>query len=65
MSVNIGSLEFELIAKNGQINDALDETGKRIQGLSDISVKSGENMEESFKKAAADIEGAGQAIRGS
>ena len=56
MSVNIGSLEFELIAKNGQINDALDETGKRIQGLSDISVKSGENMEESFKKAAADIE---------
>lgn len=56
MSVNIGSLEFELIAKNGQINDALDETGKRIQGLSDISVKSGENMEESFKKAATDIE---------
>ena len=56
MSVNIGSLEFELIAKNGQINDALDETRKRIQGLSDISVKSGTNMEESFKKAAADIE---------
>lgn len=56
MSVNIGSLEFELIAKNGQINDALDETGKRIQGLSDLSVKSGENMEESFQKAAEDIE---------
>ena len=56
MSVNIGSLEFELLAKNGQINEALDETGKRIQGLSDSSVKSGENMEESFKKAAQDIE---------
>ncbi|MBR4592749.1 MAG: hypothetical protein IKO35_06030 [Elusimicrobiaceae bacterium] len=56
MSVNIGSLEFELIAKNGQINEALDETGKRIQGLSDLSVKSGAGMEESFKKAAADIE---------
>ena len=52
MSVNIGSLEFELIAKNGQINDALDETGRRIQGLSDLSVKSGASMEESFKKAA-------------
>lgn len=56
MSVNIGSLEFELIAKNGQINDALDETGRRIQGLSDLSVKSGASMEESFKKAAADID---------
>ena len=56
MSVNIGSLEFELLAKNGQINEALDETGKRIQGLSDISVKSGANMEESFNKAAQDIE---------
>lgn len=56
MSVNIGSLEFELLAKNGQINEALDETGKRIQGLSDASVKSGENMEASFQKAAQDIE---------
>jgi len=56
MSVNIGSLEFELLAKNGQINEAMDETGKRIQGLSDTSVKSGESMEESFKKAAQDID---------
>lgn len=56
MSVNIGSLEFEILAKNDQINDALDETGRRIQGLSSNSVKSGADMDAAFKKAAQDIE---------
>ena len=42
----IGSLEFELLAQTGQIDSALEETGARIQGLSDVSQKSGKSMAE-------------------
>ena len=47
----IGSLEFELLAQTGQIDSALEETGARIQGLSDVSQKSGKSMKEAFEKA--------------
>ncbi len=51
----IGSLEFELLAQTGQIDSALEETGARIQGLSDVSQKSGKSMKEAFEKAGDDI----------
>ncbi len=51
-----GALEFDIIANNGQINSALDETKKRVQGFTDATVEGGEKMELAFKDAAATID---------
>lgn len=51
-----GALEFDIIANNGQINTALDETKKRVQGFTDATVEGGEKMELAFTDAAATID---------
>lgn len=56
MSIKGGALEFDIIANNGQINSALEETKKRVQGFSDATVEGGAKMEAAYNKAAATIE---------
>ena len=56
MNIKGGALEFDIIANNGQINSALDETKRRIQGFTDATVEGGEQMEAAFKEIAAQID---------
>lgn len=58
MNIKGGALEFDIIANNGQINSALDETKRRIQGFTDATVEGGEQMEAAFKEIAAQIDAA-------
>lgn len=58
MNIKGGALEFDIIANNGQINIALDETKRRIQGFTDATVEGGEQMEAAFKEIAAQIDAA-------
>lgn len=58
MNIKGGALEFDIIANNGQINSALDETKRRIQGFTDATVEGGEQMESAFKEIAAQIDAA-------
>lgn len=58
MNIKGGALEFDIIANNGQINSALEETKKRVQGFSDATVEGGAKMEAAYQEAAATIENA-------
>lgn len=58
MNIKGGALEFDIIANNGQINSALDETKRRIQGFTDATVEGGEQIEAAFKEIAAQIDAA-------
>lgn len=58
MNIKGGALEFDIIANNGQINSALDETKRRIQGFTAATVEGGEQMEAAFKEIAAQIDAA-------
>lgn len=58
MNIKGGALEFDIIANNGQINSALNETKKRVQGFTDATVEGGDRMEAAYKEAAAQIEAA-------
>lgn len=58
MNIKGGALEFDIIANNGQINSALDETKRRIQEFTDATVEGGEQMEAAFKEIAAQIDAA-------
>ena len=51
-------MEFDIIANNGQINSALAETKRRVQGFTDATVEGGERMEAAYREAAAQIEAA-------
>jgi hypothetical protein len=56
MNIKGGALEFDIIANNGQLNSALEESKKRVQGFSDATVEGGEKMELAYQEAAASIE---------
>lgn len=56
MNIQGGALEFDIIANNGQLNSALEESRKRVQGFSDATVEGGERMEAAYNEAAASIE---------
>ena len=58
MNIKGGALEFDIIANNGQINSALAETKRRIQGFTDATVEGGDRMEAAYREAAAQIEAA-------
>lgn len=58
MNIKGGALEFDIIANNGQINNALEETKRRIQGFTDATVEGGDRMEAAYREAAAQIEAA-------
>lgn len=62
MNIKGGALEFDIIANNGQINSALDEIKRRIQGFTDATVEGGEQMEAAFKEIAAQIDAAFRGI---
>lgn len=62
MNIKGGALEFDIIANNGQINSALDETKRRIQGFTDATVEGGEQMEAAFKEISAQIDAAFRGI---
>jgi hypothetical protein len=56
MNIQGGALEFDIIANNGQLNSALEESKKRVQGFSDATVEGGERMEAAYNEAATSIE---------
>lgn len=56
MNIKGGALEFDIIANNGQLNSALEESKKRVQGFSDATVEGGERMEAAYNEAANSIE---------
>lgn len=58
MNIKGGALEFDIIANNGQINSALAETERRVQGFTDATVEGGDRMEAAYRAAAAQIEAA-------
>ena len=58
MNIKGGALEFDIIANNGQINSALAETKRRVQGFTDATVEGGDRMEAAYREAAAQIEAA-------
>lgn len=58
MNIKGGALEFDIIANNGQINSALAETERRVQGFTDATVEGGDRMEAAYREAAAQIEAA-------
>lgn len=45
MNIKGGALEFDIIANNSQLNKALEESKRRIQGVSDALVESGDTMD--------------------
>ncbi|KAA6303126.1 MAG: hypothetical protein EZS26_000729 [Candidatus Ordinivivax streblomastigis] len=51
-----GALEFDVLFNNGQINRAMEETKRRIQGFSDATVEGGSKMEAAYQSAARYIE---------
>ena len=55
METNNGGLFFEAGMDNEKLKAGIEETIRRIQGLSDASVKSGKAMDEVFDKVSADI----------
>ncbi len=62
MNVDGGGLYFESDLDNDKINAAIDETLRRVQGLSDGTVAAGQVMDDAFQQAAGDIEQAFQDI---
>ena len=55
METNNGGLFFEAGIDNEKLKAGIEETIRRIQGLSDASVKGGKAMDEVFDKVSADI----------
>lgn len=55
METNNGGLFFEAGMDNEKLKAGIEETIRRIQGLSDASVKGGKAMDEVFDKVSADI----------
>lgn len=62
MNVDGGGLYFESDLDNDKINAAIEETLRRVQGLSDGTAAAGKEMDDAFQKAADDIEKAFQDI---
>jgi hypothetical protein len=56
MNIQGGALEFDVLFKNGQINSALEETKKRVQGFSNAIFASGEQMEAAYRSAQEQID---------
>jgi hypothetical protein len=55
MNVDGGSLEFDAVLNTGQLDDATEETKKRLQGLSDATVEAGDKMDDAFDKAGQSV----------
>jgi hypothetical protein len=56
MNINGGTLEFDVLFNNGQIDRALEETKKRVQGFSVATAAGGAKMEAAYQSAARFIE---------
>lgn len=55
MNVKGGALEFDIIANNGKMNSALEETKKRVKGFSDATVEGGKAIESMFDATADNL----------
>lgn len=55
MDISGGSLSFKSIMDNGQMNGAIDETLRRVEGLTNATVRGGEQMDGAFKKTASQM----------
>jgi hypothetical protein len=56
MNIQGGAIEFDVLFNSGQIERALEETKRRIQGFSNATVAGGAKMEEAYKAATNTIE---------
>lgn len=56
MNVNGGALEFEIIAKTGQLNSALEQSKKMISDFATTAQKGGEGIDTAMQKTAEQIE---------
>jgi hypothetical protein len=54
--IDNGALSFKSVMDNGQMNAAIEETLRRVQGLSDGTVAGGKKIDAAFDAMAADIE---------
>ncbi|MDR1585380.1 MAG: hypothetical protein LBS07_04295 [Prevotellaceae bacterium] len=52
MNIQGGTLDFEVLFNNGQIDRALEETKRRVQGFSDATAAGGNKMEAAYQSAA-------------
>ena len=50
-----GALAFKSVLNNEQMNSAVEETLRRVQGLSDATVEGGKHMEKAFQHTAGSI----------
>lgn len=56
MNVNGGALEFEIVAKTGQLNSALEQSKKMISDFATTAQKGGEGIDAAMQKTAEHIE---------
>lgn len=50
-----GALAFKSVLNNEQMNSAVEETLRRVQGLSDATVEGGKHMDKAFQQTAGSI----------
>ncbi|MCQ2603377.1 MAG: hypothetical protein MJ193_05565, partial [Clostridia bacterium] len=55
MDITGGSLSFKSVLDNGQIDGAIEETLRRVEGLTNATVRGGEQMDGAFKKTASQM----------
>ena len=48
MKVDNGALDFDATMDNGQLNQAIDEATKKIQGFADTAESSGQKLDDMF-----------------
>lgn len=56
MNINGGALEFEIVAKNGQLNNALEQSKKMISDFATTAKKGGADIDAAMQKTAEQIE---------
>jgi len=55
MDISGGSLSFKSVMDNGQMDGAIEETLRRVEGLTNATVRGGEQMDGAFKKTASQM----------
>ena len=56
MNINGGALEFEIVAKTGQLNTALEQSKKMISDFATTAKKGGADIDTAMQKTAEQIE---------
>lgn len=62
--VNNGALSFKAVLDNGDLNNTINETVKRIQGLSSQTVATGEQIDKAFEQASDSVRSSQEKMAG-